>query len=226
MTDSLPLWPAGRTPPGEPTPEAPDEQPRLTPYLLPGDQLRAMVVVCPGGGYHGRAAHEGEPIARWLNQIGLHAVVLDYRVKHRYPASLSDARRAIQTVRAHAADWRIDPHRVGILGFSAGGHLAANATTDAIPGDPHATDPIERHSSRPNAAVLCYPVISAGFSTHTESINMLLGPQPWDESARRRVSLELLVNAQTPPCFIWHTSDDAVVPLANALCFAEALANA
>jgi acetyl esterase/lipase len=221
---ALPLWPAGAMPVVERADDAPDELPLLTPYLLPAGKAKACVVVCPGGGYHRRAPHEGEPVARWLNKLGLAALVLDYRVKHRFPASLQDARRAIQTVRHRAGEWNIDPTRVGILGFSAGGHLAGTAATLFSDGDPNAADPIERQSSRPDAAVLCYAVLSAAPEVrHGGSIAMLLGAEPWSETARRQISVELQVTPRTPPCFLWHTHDDGGVPVANALRFAEAL---
>lgn len=225
MTTTYPLWPVGGMPVAAAAADAPDELPRLTTFLLPEGSPKACVVVCAGGGYHMRAPHEGEPVARWLNSIGLAAVLLDYRVKHRFPASLFDARRAIQTVRQRAAEWQIDPTRVGILGFSAGGHLAASAATSFVDGDPLNADPIARQSSRPDAAVLCYAVLSAAEAIrHEGSISMLLGDKPWSDAAQRQVSLELQVTPRTPPCFLWHTSDDRGVPVANALRFAEALA--
>lgn len=230
MTDApaaLPLWPAGAMPVVEAAADAPDELPRLTPFLLPTGKPKACIIVCPGGGYHMRAAHEGAPVSQWLNKLGLASVVLDYRVKHRYPASLQDARRAVQTVRHRASEWNIDPARVGILGFSAGGHLAASAATLFVEGDASANDPIVRQSSRPDAAVLCYAVLSAAPDIrHGGSIAMLLGNEPWSETARRQVSLELMVTPRTPPCFLWHTHDDSGVPVANSLRFAEALAAA
>jgi acetyl esterase/lipase len=221
---SLPLWPAG-APRGERAlPDQALEEPRLTPFLLPGERSRGCVIVCPGGGYHFRAEHEGAPLARWCNRLGLHGFVLDYRVKARSPASLHDAQRAIRTVRHRAAEWRVDPARIGILGFSAGGHLAASASTLFDEGQPGATDPIDRHSSRPDASILCYPVITAYAGRHQGSIATLLGEEPWDEAARARVSLERQVGPRTPPAFLWHTSDDGPVPVSNSLGYAGALA--
>lgn len=221
--DAIPLY-HGPAPLAELAhPDAPNEQPRLTPFPLDG-RRRACVIVFPGGGYNTRAPHEGTPIAAWLNRLGVASAVLDYRVKHRHPASLRDAQRAIRLVRERALDWNIDPARVGILGFSAGGHLAANAATCFDGGDPAAADPVERRSCRPDAAVLCYPVISAGPSRHGGSITNLLGPAPWSEEAQARVSCEQLVGPDTPPSFVWHTSDDAAVPLDNALLWASACA--
>ena len=214
------LWPDGA--PGAKG-DTPEDKPRLTPYLVPGDGPHGCVVVCPGGGYGGRAPHEGEPIARWLNSVGVSGFVLDYRVSpYRHPIPLNDAKRAIRTVRARASQWRIDPARVGILGFSAGGHLAASAATLFDKGDPGAADPIDRLSSRPDAAILCYPVISFGDFRHHGSMVNLIGENP-EPALRRQLSLENSVTAETPPTFLWHTSDDGGVPVDNSLLFAAAL---
>jgi len=164
-----------------------------------------------------------EPIARWLNTLGVSACVLDYRVRpYRHPIPLGDAQRAIRTVRHRAKAWRMDPKRVGILGFSAGGHLAGSAATLFDAGDPQAADPVDRHSCRPDAAVLCYPVLTFGEFRHDGSMRNLLGPQP-DPALRERLSLEKSVTAKNPPTFLWHTSDDPVVPVENSLLFAAAL---
>jgi acetyl esterase/lipase len=214
------LWPGGA--PGAKG-ETLEDKPRITPYLPAGDGPFACIVICPGGGYGGRAKHEGEPIARWLNTVGVAGFVLDYRVKpYRHPIPLGDAQRAIRTVRARAADWKIDPKRVGILGFSAGGHLAASATTIFDAGKPDAADPIDRQSCRPDAAILCYPVITFGDFRHNGSMVNLLGPDP-DPKLRQEMSLETRVTPQTPPTFLWHTSDDPGVPVENSLLFAMAL---
>jgi acetyl esterase/lipase len=131
-SEPLRLWEEG----GQPGGENAEGLPRLTAFLAEGSGPRAAIVVCPGGGYGARAAHEGEPVARWLNGIGLHAFLLDYRVAPQkpeggtlHPLPLLDAQRAIRTVRHRAAEWRVDAEKVGILGFSAGGHLAATAAT-------------------------------------------------------------------------------------------------
>lgn len=214
------LWPDGA--PGAKG-DTPEDKPRITPFLAAGDGPHACIVVCPGGGYGGRAGHEGAPIAQWLNGFGVSAVVLDYRVRpYRHPVPLGDAQRAIRTVRSRAAEWRIDPKRVGILGFSAGGHLAASAATLSDDGDPAAADPIDRFSSRPDAAVLCYPVISLGDFRHDGSMRNLLGPEP-DPALREKLSLEKSVSGRNPPTFLWHTSDDGGVPVENSLLFAAAL---
>ncbi len=220
----LDLWPADQLP-GGPNQEG---LPRLTPYLVPGlvpgKDVRAAVVVCPGGGYGTRAGHEGEPVARWLNSLGLHAFLLDYRVApHRHPLPLGDGQRALRTVRHRAAEWGVDPSRVGVLGFSAGGHLASTLATFFDSGQPSAQEPIQRQSCRPDAAILCYPVISFLQFTHTGSMHNLLGTSPTLEQ-RRLLSTDLQVAAQTPPTFLWHTAADAGVPVENSLLFAAALA--
>lgn len=201
--------------------------PKLTTYLLDReqtDQPRPLIIVCPGGGYIRRAPHEAEPIARWLNRIGISAAVLDYRVApYRYPTQLMDAQRAIRMVRNEAANWHVDPNRIGILGFSAGGHLASLTGTHFDEGDPSAADPIERMSSRPDLMVLCYPVISiAPFVTHLGSQRNLLGDNP-SEQIISKLSSNEQVSAQTPPTFLWHTADDETVGANNSLLFADAM---
>lgn len=221
MAEKVLLWPGGT--PGA-LGDGPEDRPELTPYLLEGESPQACVIVCPGGGYARRAPHEGEPIARWLNAVGVAACVLDYRVApYRHPQPLHDVQRAVRIVRQRAQEWRLDPQRVGVLGFSAGGHLAASAATLFDAGDPAATDAIARQSSRPDAAILCYPVITFGGTfAHSGSCRNLLGEAP-DPEDMRKLSLENAVTAQTPPVFLWHTSDDGAVPVENALLFAQAL---
>lgn len=201
-----------------------NEIPTMTPYLLQTNKLHGAIIVFPGGGYVGRADHEGEPIARWLNSIGLSAVVVHYRVAPtRHPYPLMDAKRAIKLVRYHAEDWNLDPHRIGILGFSAGGHLAASLSTHFDEGTAGgAEDPVEALSSRPDAAVLCYPVISFGEHRHHGSMINLLGDNASDELIQD-LSNELMVTPNTPPTFLWHTADDGAVPVENSLLYAGAL---
>lgn len=201
----------------------PADIPGIEPYLLPGPSPRPVVIVCPGGGYHNRAAHEGEPIARWLNGIGVSAFVLSYRVfPYAHPVPLLDAQRAVRTVRSRAAEFGVDPQRIGLLGFSAGGHLTATAGTHFDAGDPNAADPVERASSRPDALILCYPVISFSESPHVGSRMALLGENPSQEMVDL-LSNEKQVTAQTPPTFLWHTANDGAVPVENSLLFAAAL---
>jgi len=152
-----PLWPAGA--PGAKG-NLPEDIPSIQIYLAPADKATgAAILVCPGGGYEHLAPHEGHDVAVWLSSIGVTAVVLKYRLgpRYHYPAQLQDAQRALRTMRGKASGWKIDPQRVGVMGFSAGGHLASTAATHFDDGDPGAADPIERQSCRPDVAILCYP---------------------------------------------------------------------
>lgn len=204
-------------------PAIPQVKPGLKLFVPGSGRARGAIIVCPGGGYEYIAAHEGEPIARWLNSLGLTAFVLDYRVSpYRYPVPVLDATRAVRWVRHHAAEWGIDPQKIGLLGFSAGGHLAATVGTQFDNGRPDAPDPIERAGSRPDALILCYPVISFGQYGHKGSVESLLGPTPSD-TLRQSLSNELRVTAATPQTFLWHTADDDAVPVENSLMFAAAL---
>jgi len=174
----VPLW-SGETP-GIDTAE-PSFQPTIAPYMVESVAPTGCVIVCPGGGYGHRAAHEGEPIAQALNQRGIAACVCDYRIApYRYPYPLLDAQRAIRWVRAHAAALGVNPGAVAILGFSAGGHLAATAGTHYDAGRADG-DEIDRQSCRPDAMVLCYPVISFGEFAHKGSMANLLGGNPAEE---------------------------------------------
>ena len=218
------LWPNGA--PGAVGSE-PVDKPKITVYLAPADRATgAAVVVCPGGGYQVVAAdHEGKQIAEWLNSLGVSAFVLQYRLgqRYRHPAPLQDAQRAIRLVRSRATQWRLDPKRIGILGFSAGGHLASTAATHFDDGKPDASDAIERESSRPDFAVLCYAVISlVDPVAHSGSRRNLLG-DPADPALVEWLSNEKQVTARTPPTFLWHTADDSAVPVENSLQFFEAL---
>jgi acetyl esterase/lipase len=197
--------------------------PSLTLYPVTGDGLRAAVIVCPGGGYGTRAPHEGEPIAKWLNGLGISAYVLNYRVApYKHPVPLQDAQRAIRTVRHHAEVWGVDANRIGILGFSAGGHLAATVGTHFDAGDQSSVDPIDQQSSRPDLMVLCYPVISFGMNAHQGSRINLIGDNAAEELVHD-LSNELQVTAETPPTFLWHTADDGAVSVENSLLFASSL---
>jgi acetyl esterase/lipase len=225
-TAPMPLWPEG--PPGV-AKDAPGLRPTLTLYQpSPEKKTGAVVVVCPGGGYGGHADHEGRPIAEWLNGLGVTAVVLKYRLAphSQHPAMLQDAARAIRTVRANAEAWKIDPRRVGVLGFSAGGHLASTIATHFEAGDPKAPDPIDRLSSRPDRAILIYPVISLlPPYAHNGSRRNLLGESPSKELVES-LSNELQVAKDTPPTFLAHTDQDSAVPPENSLLFALALKKA
>lgn len=219
----LPLWPTGA--PGALGKDAKDT-PTLTRFLAPADKATgAAIVICPGGGYGGLADHEGSQYARWLNEQGIAGFVLKYRLGsagYRHPAMLQDAARALRIVRSRADEWKLDPKRIGVMGSSAGGHLASTLLTHFDAGKPEATDPIERVSSRPDLGILCYPVISMGEHTHQGSKNNLLGKDPSAELVKL-LSNELQVTKDTPPCFLWHTWEDKGVKIENALSFASAL---
>jgi acetyl esterase/lipase len=222
----LPLWPDGA--PGA-LGKASKDIPTLTPFFPSTEKATgAAMVVCPGGGYAGLAPHEGEAYAHWLNQRGIAAFVLKYRLGssgYRHPRMLEDAARALRMVRFHAAEWKLDPKRIGIIGSSAGGHLASTLMTHFDAGQADAADPIDRVSCRPDLGVLCYPVITMGDETHHGSRNNLLGPNPSPELIKE-LSNELHVTKDTPPCFIFHTYDDGTVPVENSLEFAAALRRA
>src|SRR6266850_1691854 len=222
-TNSFPLWPNGA--PGTLGKEDKDI-PTLTPFFPPAAKAsEAAMVVLPGGGYGGLAAHEGKDYALWLNEQGITAFVLKYRLGlagYRHPAMLQDAARSIRLVRAKASEWNLDPKRIGIMGSSAGGHLASTLLTHFDAGKTDATDPIERQSSRPDLGILCYAVITMGHFTHEGSKNNLLGKEPEPELVQE-LSNELHVTKETPPCFIWHTEEDKAVPVENSLQFADAL---
>jgi acetyl esterase/lipase len=216
----IPIW--SSTPPGF-DPAIGQPAPALTPYLVHSKTPTGLVIVLPGGGYEFKADYEGGPIAEWLNAVGISAAVLDYRVApYRHPYPLLDAKRAIQFVRSRSMEWGVDPQHVGILGFSAGGHLAASTGThlEAFPEMPD--DPVSRLSPRPDALILCYAVLSFGQYGHVGSMENLLGPNP-PASLRAALSNELQVTRQTPPAFIWQTATDGAVPPENALLFAQAL---
>jgi len=221
--ESFPLWPGGA--PGA-LGNSSNDIPTLTTYLPAAEKASgAAIVVCPGGGYGGLASHEGPDYALFLSQHGITAFVLRYRLGsqgYRHPRMLEDAQRAIRLVRARADDWKIDPKRVGIMGSSAGGHLASTAVTHFDAGKPAAADPIERQSSRPDLGILCYPVITMGPNAHQGSKNNLLGKEPSLELVEL-LSNEKQVTKDTPPCFVWHTVEDKGVKVENSLDFAAAL---
>ena len=244
---TLPLWPVGTDDvtdeAGEDT--SPKQEPidryitdigRPTLTVFPvrdGRKTHAGVVICPGGGYILVAIDkEGYNIARWLNSQGIAAFVLKYRLPkpvlkpEALPYPLLDAGRAIRMVREGAAQWGVDPQRIGIMGFSAGGHVASTAATHFGPGHPDSADPIERLSSRPDFAVLVYPVVSMlDKIVHQGSREQLLGKTP-NEQMVKLYSNELQVTPRTPPTFLVHAKDDGGVPVENSIRFAEALKKA
>jgi acetyl esterase/lipase len=206
---------------------AEEDRPTLTIYL--SDSAKAAgfgVVVCPGGGYQMLAMdHEGRQVVQWLNGLGIAAFVLKYRLGPRYhhPLEMQDGQRAMRFVRFHARDYGVPPDRIGIWGFSAGGHLASTVGTHFDRGKPDAADPIERVSCRPDFMILAYPVISFAASyVHKGSMRNLLGDNP-DPEMVRSLSNELQVTPETPPTFLFATGSDDAVPVENSVLFYEAL---
>lgn len=223
----IPLWPEGA--PGA-LGDREEDRPSLTLFLpAPSRANGAAVVICPGGGYGFLAIdHEGQQIGEWLNARGVAAFMLRYRIAPRYhhPAPLQDVQRALRTVRARAAEWRVDPQRIGVWGFSAGGHLASTAGTHFDAGGPQAEDPIDRVSCRPDFMVLSYPVITLSPPyTHLGSRDNLLGKDP-DPRLVERFSNEKQVTSATPPTFLFHTTTDEAVPVENSVLFYLALRKA
>lgn len=225
--ETILLWPEGA--PEAKGSEAKDK-PTLILYALPkSDTPRPAVVVCPGGGYGGLAMdHEGHQIAKWLNGLGISAFICDYRHRGKgygHPAPMQDVQRAIRTVRSKAEEWGVDPKKIGVLGFSAGGHLASTAVTHFDAGLSEG-DAIAKTSSRPDFGVLCYPVIAFEQTyTHKGSQENLLGKNA-DPKLIEQMSNEKQVNSQTPPTFLWHTTEDKAVPPENSVVFYLALVKA
>ena len=220
------LWPAGA--PGA-LGDATKDKPTLI-FYLPEKPTGVGIVICPGGGYGGLAMdHEGHQIGRWLNENGIAGFICDYRHRGKgygHPAPLADAQRAIRTVRSRAKEFGVDPAKVGILGFSAGGHLTSTAVTHFDAGDAKSDDPIQRVSCRPDFGILCYPVIAFDQPfTHRGSQRNLLGEGAAPELVAS-MSNEKQVTDETPPCFLWHTWEDKGVPPENSVAFYLALRKA
>lgn len=218
--ERLPLWPS-EAPVGDGSVDPANAFITIHPAPKPNG---AAVIICPGGGYGGLVTGaEGHGIAAWLNGHGIAGIVLEYRLpKGRSEVPLLDAQRALRTIRHRSRELALDPNRLGIIGFSAGGHLASTAGTHFDAGDAQSTDPVERMSSRPDFMILVYPVITMGSSAHGGSRTNLLGKDPTPELLER-FSNEKQVTAQTPPAFLTHAADDKVVVPDNSLHFYEAL---
>lgn len=224
----IPLWADGA--PGTPATKPADEPALFLYRPAEGAANGTAIVVCPGGGYaHLAMDHEGKQIAEWFNSMGVTAFVLQYRHNgsgHQHPVPMMDGQRAMRTVRARAAEWGIDPAKIGVIGFSAGGHLASTLGTHFDAGQTSDVDPIERVGSRPDFMILCYPVISmTARYTHAGSRENLLGKLPGSNLARK-MSNELQVTSRTPPTFIWSTDADDVVPVENSVAFYQAMKRA
>ena len=219
----IPLW-NGTTPGATGTSD--NDIPTVTVYRADGSWTNApAMVICPGGGYWGLADHEGSHYAKFLNRYGITCFVLRYRLAqfgYHHPIIMGDASRAVRLVRSRAGEFGIDAHRVGIMGSSAGGHLASSVMTHFDNGNAQAEDPVDRESSRPDLGVLCYAVITMGEFTHQGSKQNLLGKDP-DPKLVELMSNEKQVTKETPPAFVWHTWEDKAVPVENSLQFAAAL---
>lgn len=206
---------------------APADKPRMYVFLPKKRSTSAAILVIPGGGYeHVAIGHEGFQIADWLNHQGMAAIVLDYRVApYHYPVEINDGRRAMRLIRAHAAEYGIDPNRIGVWGSSAGGHLASSLGTHCEPTDQPAStdDPVDQLSCKPDFMVLAYPVISMELpETHAGSRRALLGLDP-DPKLAHEYSNQFAVTPDTPPTFLFATTNDPVVPVENSLDFYRAL---
>lgn len=224
---TFPLWPDKA--PGA-VGDADADRPTLTVWLPKNAvSTKAAVVVCPGGGYRGLAMdHEGVQIAQWLNERGVAAFILKYRLApaYKHPIMMQDVQRAVRQVRANADKYDVAADKIGVWGFSAGGHLASTAATHFDDGDPASEDPVERVSCRPDFAILCYPVVSMKDEvTHAGSKRNLLGENP-DPALVDLMSNELQVTPKTPPTFLFHTTEDQAVPVENSLLFFLALRKA
>ncbi len=219
------LWPDGA--PGA-LGEAPKDQPKVTVYRpLKVTGLAPAILICPGGGYGGLAMdHEGTQIAAWMNRLGLVACILDYRHRGKgygHPAPMLDAQRGIRWIRSNAESLGVDSSKIGIIGFSAGGHLASTVSTHFDLGDAKANDPIDKFSCRPDFSILCYGVLQFGTSaTHLGSQRNLLGNDA-DPKLIESLSNDKQVTANTPPTFLWHTHEDSVVPPQNSAAYYLAL---
>lgn len=222
----MPLWENG-APGALGTGDA--DTPTLTIYRAPRVAAGTAVVVAPGGGYGALAMdHEGRQVAYWFNAMGVSAFVLKYRLgpTYHHPIELGDAQRAIRLVRARAQEFGVQPDRIGMMGFSAGGHLTATAGTHFDAGTADASDPIDRVSSRPDFLILGYPVISSDPAiAHAGSFRNLLGEHP-DPRLLEDLSNDLRVTPETPPTFLFHTTADGGVPAENSVRFYLALKKA
>ena len=224
------VWPNGAP---DAKGEAPGDKPTLTFFLPPKEKaVGTAVLICPGGGYWALAAdYEGDDVARWLNSFGVAGIVLRYRnagsgAGYHHPSPLNDAQRSLSIIRSRAKEFNIKSDKIGVLGFSAGGHLASSLGTHYLTAIKNSTDPVERVSCRPDFMILIYPVITMNFPyTHKGSRENLLGKNP-DQDLVDLMSNEKQVNLQTPPAFLVHATEDSVVAAENSIMFYSALRKA
>ncbi len=207
-----------------------DRNPTLTCYLPRnivemgrGNEMRPTILICPGGGYANCAEREAEPIALKFLNWGFNAIVLRYScAPHRYPVQLREVAAAFEEIYKNADEWHCDTSKIGIIGFSAGGHLVAHYSNEY---NSHAVREVFPDSKKPNFSVLCYPVISADETfAHKGSFLNLLGEYPQGGDVQK-YSCDKMVSSETPPTFIWHTTEDQAVPVKNSLVYATALAD-
>lgn len=218
--ETIKLWPEGKAPFGDGNFE--NANSTIT-VFRPEKPNGTAFVIAPGGGYGQVVKGEGAPIAKWLNTHGITGVVLNYRLPKGNPQRpLSDVKRALKMTRMRASDWNLKGDQIGIIGFSAGGHLASMAITKFDLGEGKSADPIQRQSSRPDFAILVYPVITMGEGTHKGSLRNLLGDKPGDDLIKL-YSTELQITANTPPTYLAHALDDRLVPASNSENFYKAL---
>jgi acetyl esterase/lipase len=217
----IPIWPQGA--PGA-LGVTEKDSPTLTPYL-PDNPSGAAMLIIPGGGYGRIYEGQAEPFALWLNEQGIAAFVLRYRLGtsgYRYPSQLQDALEAMRQIREQAAKWKIDPHRIGAMGFSAGGHLLTTLLNRPEDGEVPGADTQGRASPRPDIAIVCYPVISMIAKPHQNSLKNLIGDAPGEELLVK-TSSERQVRPGLPPVFLWQTNEDKVVSVEHSLLYAAAL---
>ncbi len=210
----IPLWEKGKV--TDFKTEYGQEEPSIVAFYPPNwfndSVAKSAVLVCAGGGYEIKAPHEGWPICEWLNANGIAAFMLDYRLNpYLVPVILNDAKRAMRTIRYHAKEWQVNPEKIGILGFSAGGGITVSLATLFDEGNPDAEDPVDKISCRPNVQVPCYPAISLIGTKEddqwTSWVTTLFGERV-DDSVLRSYSAECNVKENTPPAFLWGTCDD------------------
>lgn len=219
---AITLWPKGTAPLYDPA-IADQREPGIFPYILTDKPDAGCVLVCPGGGYTQTVAHEAEPIALRFNELGLHAFVLDYRYfPYLYPCCLMDVKRAVRMIRFHGKAWGVNPDKIAVCGFSAGGHLATVLLTHYDLGDASASDPVERVSCRPDAVIPCYAPSNYYAYKTVGNCQNLLGPNATIDQLRE-VTAQLNLKPDTPPVFIMHTAQDQKVPVEHAFALADAL---